>query len=104
MTAATASPAQLDFAQAMTDFKIMFPSMDSDVIEAVLRSNNGAVDTTIDQLLTMTADNESGGSVQQVITATSSVLDTPPPEYSANNLPSYQQAVRYVSLYFKGIV
>jgi len=30
-------PAQLDFAQAMTDFKIMFPSMDCDVIEAVLR-------------------------------------------------------------------
>ena len=92
-------PAQLDFGQAMADFKIMFPGMDSDVIEAVLRSNNGAVDTTIDQLLAMTADNEavlggssSGGGHQPV--AASSVLDTPPPEYSTNNLPSYQQAVR----------
>jgi hypothetical protein len=30
-------PAQLDFGQAMTDFKIMFPGLDCDVIEAVLR-------------------------------------------------------------------
>ena len=88
----TSTPAQLDFAQAMTDFKIMFPNMDSDVIEAVLRSNNGAVDTTIDQLLAMTADNEAGGGGMQQLA--SGVLDTPPPEYSANNLPSYQQAVR----------
>ena len=63
--------AQLDFSQAMTDFKIMFPNMDVDVIEAVLRSNNGAVDATIDQLLTMTADNETGD----------------------NSLPSYTEAV-----------
>jgi len=57
----------------------------------LLRSNNGAVDTTIDQLLAMTADNEEGGGGAA---HSSSVLDTPPPEYSANNLPSYQQAVR----------
>ena len=55
-----AGSTQLDFSQAMTDFKIMFPNMDVDVIEAVLRSNSGAVDATIDQLLTMTADNEGG--------------------------------------------
>jgi hypothetical protein len=83
------SPAQLDFAQAMNDFKIMFPGMDSDVIEAVLRSNNGAVDATIDQLLTMTADNEAGAGQQQQL-----LMDTPPPEYSTNNLPSYQQALK----------
>ena len=34
----------------------MFPTLDEEVIEAVLRSNNGAVDATIDQLLTMTVD------------------------------------------------
>jgi CUE domain len=88
---AMTSPAQLDFAQAMTDFKIMFPGMDSDVIEAVLRSNNGAVDATIDQLLTMTADNEAGAGQQQ---QQQLLMDTPPPEYSTNNLPSYQQALR----------
>lgn len=48
----------LEFYQAMADFKNMFPQMDDDVIEAVLRSNQGAVDMTIDQLLTMTTDNE----------------------------------------------
>ena len=42
----------------MTDFKIMFPSRDADVIEAVLRANGGAVDATIDNLLTMSADAE----------------------------------------------
>ncbi|XP_066588880.1 CUE domain-containing protein 1-like [Prorops nasuta] len=48
----------LEFYQAMADFKNMFPQMDDDVIEVVLRSNQGAVDTTIDQLLTMSTDNE----------------------------------------------
>lgn len=44
----------------MADFKDIFPDMEVDVIEAVLRSNNGAVDTTFDQLaaMTMSADNE----------------------------------------------
>lgn len=32
--------------------------MDTDVIEAVLRSNDGAVDDTIDQLLTMSIDSD----------------------------------------------
>lgn len=36
----------------------MFPTMDTDVIEAVLRSNDGAVDDTIDQLLTMSIDSD----------------------------------------------
>lgn len=41
----------------MNDFKNMFPEMEEDVIEAVLRANNGVVDATIDQLLQM--NNES---------------------------------------------
>ena len=44
----------LFFNQAMTDFRVMFPDMDAEVIEAVLRANNGAVDATIDNLLAMT--------------------------------------------------
>ena len=40
----------------MSDFRHMFPNMDEEVIEAVLRANNGAVDETIDQLLTMNID------------------------------------------------
>lgn len=36
----------------------MFPSMDYEVIECVLRSNNGAVDATIDQLLQMNIDGQ----------------------------------------------
>lgn len=56
--AAMASTMQLEFTQAMTDFKTMFPDMDDDVIEAVLRANQGAVDATIDQLLAMSTDNQ----------------------------------------------
>ncbi|XP_031785959.1 CUE domain-containing protein 1-like [Nasonia vitripennis] len=41
----------LEFYQAMADFENRFPQMDDDVIEAVLRSNQGAVDTTGHQLL-----------------------------------------------------
>ncbi|NXM85887.1 CUED1 protein, partial [Oenanthe oenanthe] len=47
---------RLEFNQAMQDFKTMFPSMDYDIIECVLRANNGAVDATIDQLLQMNLD------------------------------------------------
>ncbi|XP_063309060.1 CUE domain-containing protein 1 isoform X2 [Pelobates fuscus] len=50
---------RLEFNQAMEDFKTMFPNMDYDIIECVLRANNGAVDATIDQLLQMNLD-ESG--------------------------------------------
>lgn len=49
---------QLEFTQAMMDFKMMFPDMDDDVIEAILRANQGAVDATIDQLLAMSTDNQ----------------------------------------------
>lgn len=50
---------RLEFNQAMEDFKTMFPTMDYEVIECVLRSNNGAVDATIDQLLQMSIDGQS---------------------------------------------
>ena len=59
------STRQLDFYQAMHDFKHMFPEMDEDVIEAVLRANGGAVDATIDQLLTMNMDTEDQGGYQK---------------------------------------
>lgn len=49
---------RLEFNQAMEDFRTMFPSMDYEVIECVLRSNNGAVDATIDQLLQMSIDGQ----------------------------------------------
>lgn len=47
----------IEFSQAMSDFATMFPEFDSDVIEAVLRANSGAVDATIDALLQMSTDN-----------------------------------------------
>ncbi|ETE64396.1 CUE domain-containing protein 1, partial [Ophiophagus hannah] len=34
---------RLEFNQAMEDFKTMFPNMDYDIIECVLRANNGAI-------------------------------------------------------------
>lgn len=49
---------RLEFNQAMEDFKTMFPSLDYEVIECVLRSNSGAVDATIDQLLQMSIDEQ----------------------------------------------
>lgn len=50
---------QLEFNQAMEDFSNMFPRLDREVIESVLRSNNGAVDVTIDQLLVLDEDTDS---------------------------------------------
>ncbi|XP_054989163.1 LOW QUALITY PROTEIN: CUE domain-containing protein 1 [Sorex araneus] len=53
---------RLEFNQAMDDFKTMFPNLDYDIIECVLRANSGAVDATIDQLLQM---NLEGGGVYE---------------------------------------
>ena len=78
----TMAPTQLEFTQAMTDFKVMFPDMDADVIEAVLRANNGAVDTTIDHLLAMSADNDPEQKKSD---------SDQPPAYTGQP-PSYQQA------------
>ncbi|GFY45904.1 CUE domain-containing protein 1 [Trichonephila inaurata madagascariensis] len=84
---------QLEFHQAMTDFKTMFPDMDEDVIEVVLRANNGAVDSTIDQLLAMQTDNENER-LRAELDATEN--DELPPSYSpATPPPSYHQAVPY---------
>jgi hypothetical protein len=49
---------QLNFYEAMYHFKKMFPKFDSDIIEIVLRSNNGSVDRTIDELLNMSMYND----------------------------------------------
>ncbi|XP_064127356.1 CUE domain-containing protein 1 [Loxodonta africana] len=67
---------RLEFNQAMDDFKTMFPNMDYDIIECVLRANSGAVDATIDQLLQMNLDG-SGGSVYE---DSSDSEDSIPPE------------------------
>lgn len=81
-----ANSTQLEFSQAMNDFKVMFPDVDADVIEAVLRANNGAVDTTIDHLLAMSADNEAEKSLNV------EEADRPP-AYSGQP-PSYSQATK----------
>lgn len=56
---ASNSSNQLNFYESMYHFKKMFPKFDSEVIETVLRSNDGSVDQTIDQLLTMSFDYDS---------------------------------------------
>ncbi|XP_056139283.1 CUE domain-containing protein 1b [Lampris incognitus] len=84
---------RLEFNQAMEDFKTMFPTMDYEVIECVLRSNNGAVDATIDQLLQMSIDgqlsddsSDSDDSIPQEILERTLEPDSsdeePPPVYS----------------------
>ncbi|XP_064460775.1 CUE domain-containing protein 1-like isoform X2 [Ornithodoros turicata] len=72
---------QLEFRQAMRDFRSMFPEMEAAVIEAVLRANGGAVDATIDQLLTMAQDNDN----ERLRTELEATENAAPP-------PSYQQA------------
>jgi hypothetical protein len=49
---------QLNFYESIYNFKKMFPKLDYEVIETVLRSNNGNIDKSLDQLLTMSIDTE----------------------------------------------
>ncbi|CAM1320942.1 CUEDC1 (predicted) [Pycnogonum litorale] len=86
---------QLEFYQAMRDFKVMFPEMDEDVIEAVLRSNNGAVDVTIDQLLAMSKDNENEKVRSDKV---ESAIVPELPSYSPGTPPPPYRQVMYSSL------
>ncbi|XP_034276620.1 CUE domain-containing protein 1 isoform X2 [Pantherophis guttatus] len=92
---------RLEFNQAMEDFKTMFPNMDYDIIECVLRANNGAVDATIDQLLQMNLDcsecdesSDSDDSIPPEILERTLEPDSsdeePPPVYSP---PSYDMHI-----------
>ncbi|NXG66156.1 CUED1 protein, partial [Hemiprocne comata] len=92
---------RLEFNQAMEDFKTMFPNMDYDIIECVLRANNGAVDATIDQLLQMNLDSsgcddssDSEDSIPPEILERTLEPDSsdeePPPVYSP---PAYESQV-----------
>lgn len=78
------SPRQLEFGTAMKDFKNMFPDLDDEVIEAVLRANNGLVDATIDQLLSMGAgdDSKTTEGFPHLPSYTDSGPTEPPPAYS----------------------
>lgn len=67
---------RLEFNQAMDDFKTMFPNMDYDIIECVLRANSGAVDATIDQLLQMNLEGGGGSAYED----SSDSEDSIPPE------------------------
>jgi hypothetical protein len=69
---------QLDFYKAMYNFKKMFPTLESDAIETVLRSNNGSVDKTIDQLLILSMDNDSCSTRDNTTTIKSEFTDEPP--------------------------
>lgn len=108
-----ASPiTQLEFHSAMTDFKTMFPEIDDDVIECVLRANNGAVDATIDQLLVLSKELDAEKNRSPSATATPGPAtgaiprprnnqlvaiddeETNPPQYSQTTPPpAYHQAV-----------
>lgn len=92
---------RLEFGQAMEDFQTMFPGMEQEVIECVLRANRGAVDATIDQLLQMSLDGHGSGDSSdsddsippEVLERTlepDSSDEEPPPVYSP---PSYDMHI-----------
>ncbi|XP_062448304.1 CUE domain-containing protein 1 [Rhea pennata] len=88
---------RLEFNQAMEDFSTMFPRMDYDIIECVLRANRGAVDATVDQLLQMSLDGGDGSSdseeslpaeiLERTLEPDSSD-EEPPPVYSPRAPPA----------------
>ena len=94
---------QLNFYESLYNFKKMFPKLDYEVIETVLRSNSGKVDKTIDQLLSMSQDNEITEAIINFAT-TNSGAETQKTQNPSSNLtcldessndqpPSYSQLV-----------
>lgn len=103
---ANRSTAALDFYESMYHFKKMFPKLDSDVIETILRANNGQVDKTLDQLLTLNVDTELVEQRRQsdpsvVTTTTNSTITTTQTSNSSENIinhddspPPYHELVK----------
>ena len=79
-TAASSSTStnQLNFYESMYHFRKMFPNVDSDVIECVLRSNSGAIDKTIDHLLTMNHHQQNDEETKPINNNNLNQLDMPP--------------------------
>lgn len=84
----------LNFYESIYNFKKMFPNLDHEVIETVLRSNSGSVERTIDQLLTMTQDIEISEAVQSIQTESTvsrSTLCSQIVDESNDQPPSYNE-------------
>ncbi|RNA40337.1 CUE domain-containing 1 [Brachionus plicatilis] len=82
---------KLDFYQSMYHFKKMFPKFDSEVIETVLRSNHGSVEKTLDQLLTMSIDNENYASSSHITQSCLISSNVNPLSDSHDLPPSYHE-------------
>lgn len=80
MTNAQPGVTQLDFNHSMQAFKTMFPMLEENLIETVLRSNQGAVDATIDQLLQISSETPSNNNAP-----------TNPPSYTASVASDYNK-------------
>lgn len=82
---------RLEFNQAMDDFKTMFPNMDYDIIECVLRANSGAVDATIDQLLQMNLEAGGGSAYEDSSDSEDSIppeVEVGPGQFTSNRGPA----------------
>lgn len=69
------SDAVLDFSDAMDNFRSMFPNLDDEIIEQVLRANNGSVDSTIETLLKLSVEEPPPQSVSEVRLGVEDVSD-----------------------------
>jgi len=95
----------LEYRQAMSDFCTMFPLIEERVIEFVLRSNKGHVESTIDQLLQLNVDEKSSSTKSDLNriyytlkddkksdTGSSRTKDQPPMYSSVFSTSSYQKS------------
>lgn len=93
---------KLDFYESMYHFKKMFPKFDSEVIETVLRSNNGSVDKTLDHLLSLSVDSEETISHNNTPQPSSCILTSPLDEPLLNEShdlpPSYNEIMSSSSI------
>lgn len=92
----------LNFYESMYHFKKMFPKFESDVIEQILRANDGAVDKTVDQLLLMASDYDSFECEKQVvdiapITLTSNSQIINGNQFTHDLPPSYNEFMSSIS-------
>ena len=87
----------LEFKAAMRDFSTMFPTLDADTIEMVLRSNNGAVDATIDQLLEMCDSLGLNNSNETQSTPQRSAKESPRNQLAVDSVDSYNMHLASVT-------
>jgi hypothetical protein len=102
LSGSSSSNSTASFYESIYHLKKMFPKLELDIIESILRGNNSSMDETIDQLLAISIDdscdykNSKATEPEVPLYMTNSVNDLPPSYYEL--MPKFKKNIEPVAV------